>query len=118
MANPFTHAPRGSMSAQRVARIFVMRDGRCGVPARDEDGIALHWGDGCGWKFGVKGDYEIDHILALERGGTDDDSNLQLLCAACHSKKTPDDHATAGRMRRSFTVMVVPKRFRKGKGWR
>lgn len=112
MANPFQHETRGSMSGQRVARIFILRKGRCGVPK--EDGT---YGDGCGWKFGVKGDYEVDHILALERGGTDDDENIQLLCPACHAKKTPTDHAAAGHMRRSFTNHVVPKRLR-SRGWK
>lgn len=105
------------MSPQRIARVFALRLGRCGVEGKDEHGNTV-WGDGCGWKFGVKGDYEIDHVLALERGGTDDESNLQLLCCACHAKKTPKDHAAAGHMRRSYTKHVVPSGFRKGRGWR
>jgi 5-methylcytosine-specific restriction protein A len=32
--------------------------------------------------------YEIDHILALEDGGTNDLENLQALCRNCHGKKT------------------------------
>lgn len=31
---------------------------------------------------------EVDHILRLERGGTDADSNLQSLCHDCHAAKT------------------------------
>ncbi len=30
----------------------------------------------------------VDHIVPRARGGTDDLSNLQALCARCHSKKT------------------------------
>ncbi len=110
--NPFQHHKRGSMTAARVARIFVAREGRCGI--HDGDG----WGDGCGWKFSASDDYDVDHILALERGGTDDDDNLQLLCNACHSKKTPDDHITGSKMKRTFAKSVVPKKFRRGRGWR
>ncbi len=35
-------------------------------------------------------DMDIDHILALERGGTDwpDLTNLSALCVACHRRKT------------------------------
>ena len=30
---------------------------------------------------------EIDHVTPLSRGGTDDFSNLQLLCKACNRLK-------------------------------
>ena len=30
----------------------------------------------------------VDHIVPLRKGGTHDESNLQALCARCHSKKT------------------------------
>ena len=31
---------------------------------------------------------QVDHIVALEDGGTDDEDNLQGLCLACHVEKT------------------------------
>lgn len=31
---------------------------------------------------------DVDHIVAKRNGGTDDESNLQALCHACHSAKT------------------------------
>lgn len=31
---------------------------------------------------------EIDHIIALVNGGTNEDSNLWLLCSLCHRDKT------------------------------
>jgi len=34
----------------------------------------------------------VDHIVSREQGGSDDDSNLQLLCAEpCHREKTARD---------------------------
>lgn len=33
-------------------------------------------------------DLELDHIKNKAQGGTDDESNLQSLCAPCHKKKT------------------------------
>jgi len=34
---------------------------------------------------------ELDHIIALGLGGTDEASNLQLLCRECHRDKTRND---------------------------
>lgn len=31
---------------------------------------------------------QVDHIVPRRAGGTDDDHNLQALCARCHSRKT------------------------------
>ncbi len=30
----------------------------------------------------------VDHHVALEKGGTNDESNLRAYCASCHSRKT------------------------------
>jgi 5-methylcytosine-specific restriction protein A len=36
--------------------------------------------------------FELDHILALTNGGTNDDSNMQILCCdGCHEAKTNED---------------------------
>jgi len=34
---------------------------------------------------------EVDHILPLHKGGTDDTDNLQALCTECHADKTARD---------------------------
>lgn len=35
----------------------------------------------------------VDHIIPREQGGGDEESNLQTLCAPCHSRKTAtEDH--------------------------
>jgi len=99
----FSHHKRGSMTPQRRARIFDANGGRC-------------WK--CSRKLGPADDWDIDHKIALENGGTDDDENLAPCCDWCHVEKTADDHATAGHGRRMATKHCVPKRFRTGKGWR
>jgi hypothetical protein len=35
--------------------------------------------------------FEVDHIQALYKGGTNDESNLVALCPNCHRKKTVDE---------------------------
>lgn len=36
---------------------------------------------------------EVDHIINIAEGGTDDDSNLQALCIPCHKAKTARESA-------------------------
>lgn len=36
--------------------------------------------------------YEIDHIIPVYQGGTNDIGNLQALCRNCHGKKTLNDN--------------------------
>ena len=40
---------------------------------------------------------ELDHIIALCNGGTNDDDNLQPLCKACHTDKTRTDKGQIAR---------------------
>ncbi len=42
---------------------------------------------------------ELDHIVALTNDGTNEDANLQGLCAACHADKTRRDLGQAERTR-------------------
>lgn len=35
---------------------------------------------------------DVDHIIPIAQGGTDDIDNLQGLCRGCHAKKTKKDH--------------------------
>ena len=36
--------------------------------------------------------YQIDHIIGLQFGGTDDGSNLMALCCECHAKKSVSEN--------------------------
>ena len=40
---------------------------------------------------------EMDHIVPLFKGGSNDDDNLQMLCVECHRKKSADDLGMAYR---------------------
>jgi 5-methylcytosine-specific restriction protein A len=37
------------------------------------------------------GGFQLDHIIALANGGTNDDGNMQVLCDPCHEIKTNED---------------------------
>lgn len=39
----------------------------------------------------VGGKLELDHIINLASGGTDDKDNLQILCRDCHRTKTQNE---------------------------
>ena len=90
------------MTPKRVAQIFAASGGRCHICSR-----TLRPGD----------DYEIDYIIALSRGGTDDDANLAPACIWCHEQKTSEDITDAAKGKRMATKHTVPKRFRQSRGW-
>jgi len=45
----------------------------------------LHTCQACGL---VTLQLEVDHIINIAQGGSDDDANLQALCVPCHRSKT------------------------------
>ena len=51
--------------------------------------VCDHQGRKCNMcKCNLQEYFHIDHIMALQFGGTNDIDNLQALCAECHHKKT------------------------------
>lgn len=71
--------------------------GRGGRPwRRIRDRILLRDRYACQHCGRVGEDNEVDHIVNVAQGGTDDDSNLQTLCPDCHKVKTAAESA-AGR---------------------
>ena len=49
---------------------------------RDQEGYCA----GCGYDFGIE-DFDVDHIISRNSGGTDHKANLQLLCKRCNGRK-------------------------------
>ena len=39
---------------------------------------------------------EVDHVVPLSRGGSDDETNLQVLCRGCHADKTKAEAQVGG----------------------
>ena len=42
-------------------------------------------------RCGEEGAWEVDHMVPVALGGSNDEGNLQLLCARCHFTKTVID---------------------------
>lgn len=117
MSNPFEHEKRGSMTPQRRAKIFALRNGICGRPELGEK----NWG--CGRKLRVGDIWTVEHDPALENGGTDDDESCWVVCTRCRPAKDATDHGKAAKSRKAYTRHVVPtmylkseRGFRKPKG--
>lgn len=64
----------GSHTDADIREIFFAQRGKCGY---------------CRIKVGKK--YHVDHIIALAKGGSNDRSNLQILCGPCNNGKSAKD---------------------------
>jgi 5-methylcytosine-specific restriction endonuclease McrA len=42
-------------------------------------------------RLSIRKRYDVDHILPLARGGTNDIANIQLLCPLCNTRKSAKD---------------------------
>ena len=63
--------------------------GRGGRPwRRKRDAILLRDNYTCRVCGLTTKDLEVDHVINVAQGGTDDDGNLQAICIPCHKAKT------------------------------
>ena len=51
----------------------------------------------CKRQLGAGDKWICEHVRALELGGTNDDNNLAVFCAACAKTKTSLDHSTTAK---------------------
>jgi len=65
-------------------RVFRRDNGRCQSP---------HCQDMPEW-FLCGREFNVDHIVPISKGGTNDDSNLRVLCEFCHACR--DDSGLGG----------------------
>jgi 5-methylcytosine-specific restriction endonuclease McrA len=95
----FHHEPRVRLSEQKTAKLFLERGGCCHL---------------CKRKLSASDDYIVEHMLALENGGTNDWDNLGLTCGWCKPLKDAEDHGIAAKSRHVATKHVVSKSMRQG----
>lgn len=99
----FRHEPRQVLTDQQRVKLFLERGARCEGSCGNRKlrtGIVWH----------------VDHIDALENGGTNDPSNLQILCSWCHKPKTAQDHSKAAKMRAVAVSTYLPRSQKTPKG--
>lgn len=97
----FKHERRSKRTDRQLARIFLERGGKCHVCKRK-----LYPGD----------EYQFDHIVALENGGSDADDNLAPCCSWCHKPKTANDAGVAAKIRAVAVANIIPAAQRQKKG--
>lgn len=100
--NAFTTNPRKTLTDQQKAKLFLERHGCC----RE-----------CGRRLGPADKWIVEHVIALENGGTNDWDNLGITCEWCKPKKDAADHAKAAKTRSVATNHVVPRSERKRQGF-
>ncbi len=98
MRSAWHHDPRIRLTEQQIAKLFLERHGCC----RE-----------CGRKLGPGQDWIVEHIIALECGGSNEWENLGITGLCCKPAKDAADHAQAGKQRRTATRHIVSKSMRK-----
>ena len=73
------YSTKGYRQARQLA--IARTQGRC-----CDCGRRCAWKDGRVWRTAGMGG-EVDHLVALCEGGTNDASNLELRCKSCHRKR-------------------------------
>jgi 5-methylcytosine-specific restriction protein A len=89
--------------SHRPARLPV-RDGRPSASARGYDAawrklrlLVLREVPVCETPLCNAPATQVDHVIALARGGTDERTNLRSYCASCHARKTAIEDGGFGR---------------------
>lgn len=94
MARLTTVKPRVAFARQRIVSHYVERiRGRANQRRRERILSAQPLCVLCQAEDRVALATEVDHVVPLWKGGSEDDSNCQGLCAACHKAKSAREAA-------------------------
>ena len=97
---PWHHDPRIRISDPQAVKLFLERGGCC----RE-----------CGHRLKPGDDWIVEHVIALECGGSNDWGNLGITGACCKPIKDAADHAQAAKQRHTATRHFISSSMRKRK---
>ena len=101
MRSPWHHDPRIKLSKQKAIKLLHERFGCC----RE-----------CGNDLIKSGrDWIVEHVIALENGGSNDWDNLGITCTFCKPVKDARDHKLAAKARSVATKHLLPLSMRRSK---
>lgn len=78
LANPYRQAYKSAEYARNRQHRYERARGRC---------------EACGIHLEA-GAWDCDHLVPIRQGGTNDLTNLRILCRPCHKRKTAEDRRT------------------------
>ncbi len=86
---PQTHKPLPNITKRHETEEPTWGQGRGGRPwRRKRERVLLRDGYICQVCGRVTRQLEMDHIVPMSQGGSEDEDNLRAICVACHRIKT------------------------------
>ena len=100
---------------QQAAETAVMPKPRLGYRWRMLRRQVLHRDGYACVRCGARRRLEVDHVVSVESGGTDDPENLQTLCRSCHITKSRNEAEAAWPGSEEWREFVHASRFDRAK---
>jgi 5-methylcytosine-specific restriction endonuclease McrA len=87
------------------------RDKRKHIKKDVRQQVVFKQGNLCGeCKLALTPYFQIDHVIGLQFGGTDDESNLMALCCECHAKKSEAENRCRKRIKAAIQSILKEPR--------
>jgi 5-methylcytosine-specific restriction endonuclease McrA len=91
----------------RLEKTDIKTKGRKKINKDTRQKIADKQENACGeCKMTLSPYFELDHIIGLQFGGTDEESNLMALCRECHGKKSIAENQCRKRIQEAIQTIL------------